>query len=257
MPRKNFRSILITGASSGIGAALATTFAAAGVTLFLGGRDKERLAETGNRCSEKGAKVSTHAIDVTDCQGMEDWIAGADRETSLDLVVANAGLGGAESLAGKNGEDQNYIRQMIDVNIVGMLNTVAPLQQTFIDRQSGQFALVSSIAAYRGLPDSPGYCATKAAVKTYGEALRPLLMPHKVGVSVILPGYVESRMSDSLTIDKPFLMTSQRAATIIRKGLENNRAQIAFPWQMSFASRLGAALPLFLGDRILSRFRVS
>ena len=247
---KRFESILITGASSGIGAALAENFAGAGVRLVLGGRSHERLAAVAEACRKKDAVVETMAIDVTERAATADWIAEADRRQPLDLVIANAGVSGG-TLKGTESEAQ--ARRIFAINIDGVLNTVFPVLPFMLARQRGQIGLMASLAAYRGFPGAPAYGASKAAVRVWGEALRGDLAPRGVGVSVIMPGFIKTAMTDANNFPMPFLMPAERAAVIVRRGLEANRARIAFPWQTAFLAWLIGALSPALVDPLLMR----
>ena len=241
------RHILITGASSGIGAALARHYAGAQTRLALGGRDVQRLEQVVASCRERGATVEPKAIDVTDRPAMRDWILSADSEMPLDLVVANAGIGVDEGF-GRGSE--TLARPIFAVNLDGVLNTAYPAMERMVGRGSGQIAFMSSLAGYRGFPDAPAYSASKAAVKALAEAWRVALAARGVRVSVICPGFIETPMTSRNKSPMPFLMTAERAAGIIAAGLARNRARISFPWPMALASWFVAALPA-LGDRVL------
>lgn len=239
-------SVLITGASSGIGAALATAYAKEHCRLALGGRDGTRLEAVAERCRALGAEVSTALIEVTDRDAMATWVAAADHAHPLDLVIANAGISGG---TGGRGESAAQARRILDVNIDGLLNTIHPAIARMRGRpqppdgRRGQIALMSSLAGFRGFAGAPAYCASKAAVKVYGEALRPDLGAEGISVSVICPGYVRSAMTAANDFPMPFLMGADRAATIIKRGLARDRARIAFPWPIYFAAWLAATLP--------------
>jgi short-subunit dehydrogenase len=239
------QSILITGASSGIGEALAVAYARPGVRLVLSGRDEARLAAVDKSCRERGATVRADVLDVTDRPAMAQWIDAVDAEGPLDLVIANAGIS-AGTFDG--GESPDQARAIFAVNLDGVLNTVQPAIPHLKRRRRGQIALMSSLASFRGFPGAPAYCASKAAVRVWGEALRGELSPHGIGVSVICPGFVVSRMTAGNRFPMPFLMEADRAAEIIRKGLARNRARIAFPWPMYAGSWLLALLPPALTD---------
>lgn len=247
---KRFQSILITGASSGIGAALAENFAGAGVRLVLGGRSTERLAAIAEACRKRGATVETTAIDVVERAAMADWITDVDGRQPLDLVIANAGVSGG-TLKGTESEEQ--ARRIFAINIDGVLNTVFPVLPLMLARKNGQIGLMASLAAYRGFPGAPAYGASKAAVRVWGEALRGDVAPQGVGVSVIMPGFIKTAMTDANNFPMPFLMPAERAATIVRRGLEANRARIAFPWQTAFLAWLLGALSPTLVDPLLMR----
>ena len=243
------RTILITGASSGIGEALAEAYAGPGVTLVLTGRDRERLDAVAARCAERGAAVRTATVDVADRAAMADWLALVDRETPVDLCIANAGISGG---TGHRGESEEQARRILAVNVDGVLNTIHPLIGPMRERGRGQLALVSSLAGLRGYPGAPAYCASKAAVKSYGESLRLDLRPAGIEVSVICPGFVKSRITDRNRFPMPFLMDANRAASIIRRGLERNRGRIAFPLPTYLMAWLVAVLPAALADALLA-----
>jgi short-subunit dehydrogenase len=220
------RTILITGASSGIGEALAEAYAGPGITLVLTGRDQTRLDDVAARCRTRGAAVRSATVDVADRQGMADWLAVVDAATPIDLCIANAGISGG---TGRSGETEEQARRFFAVNVDGVLNTIHPLIGPMTARGRGQLALVSSLAGFRGFPGAPAYCASKAAVKSYGESLRLTLRPTGIEVSVICPGFVRSRITQKNRFPMPFLMDADRAARIIRRGLERNKSRIAFP----------------------------
>ena len=152
------RSILITGASSGIGLALARRYAASGTTLALGGRDRDRLEATAELCRRAGAAVEIAAVDVTDAAAMDAWLTAADAAAALDLVIANAGVSAG---TGRGGETAEQARQIFRTNIDGVVNTVQPAVACMQPRRRGHIAIVSSLAAYRGFPGAPAYCASK------------------------------------------------------------------------------------------------
>jgi short-subunit dehydrogenase len=243
-------SILITGASSGIGEALALAYARPGATLSLSGRDQGRLDAVAAACRGRGAAVEVKALDVTDAAAMGAWIAAADDRAPLDLVVANAGISSGTS---GRAEDEARVRALFAVNVDGVLNTVLPAIPRMGERGRGQLALISSIAAFRGFAGASAYCATKAAVKVFGEGLRLELAEHGVRVSVVCPGYVTTRMTARNAFPMPFLMPADRAAQIIVRGLERDRPRIVFPLPMHIAVWLVSTLPPALLDPILRR----
>lgn len=224
---KTFASIVITGASSGIGEALAIDYAAPGVALALTGRDIGRLQEVAGKCRTRGATVEASAIDVTDRSAMAAWLSDFDDRYPVDLVVANAGISidiDRPALA-----DFAAVRSTMDVNFDGVLNTLEPLMGRLMSRNAGQIALMSSLAGFVGLPYAAAYNASKAALRVWGESLRPSLRSHGIGVSVVCPGFVVSRITARWPFAMPFLMSAGRASAIIRRGLARNRARIAFP----------------------------
>ncbi len=244
------RSILITGASSGIGAALARAYAAEDVLLALVGRDQTRLGRVAQTCRLRGAVVEVASIDVTEAERLARFMVEFDDRRPLDLVIANAGVSGG-TLGG--GESEAQTRAITAINVEGMLNTVLPMSARMIVRRSGQIALMSSLAAFRGFPGAPAYCASKAFVRVWGEALRPELAAHGVALSVICPGFIATPMTAVNKFRMPLLMSAERAARIIVRGLARNRARIAFPWLLYAGARLGAVLPPGLTDLVMAR----
>lgn len=244
------RSILITGASSGIGEALARLYARPGVSLALTGRDAARLASVAASCRAGGALVSEAVVDVADRAAMAACVETAEDAAPLDLVIANAGISGGTYGGGESAEQT---RAIMAVNFEGVLNTVLPALPRLRGRRRGQVAIMSSLASFRGFPGAPAYCASKAAARVWGEGLRGELRQHGVEVSVICPGFVESRMTARNRFPMPLLMPVDRAAELIRRGLETNRARIAFPFRLYFAAWAVGALAPGLTDGVLAR----
>jgi len=238
---KRFTSIVITGASSGIGDALARCYAEPGVALALIGRDQPRLQAVAEACRAKNAIVHIGQIDVTDRTALAAWLTRFDDAHPVDLVVANAGI----SIDKDNSslDDFSRIHKTMDVNVGGVLNTIEPLLPRLMQRGQGQIAVVSSLAGFFGLPYSASYNASKAAVRVWGESIRYVLKKHGIGVSVICPGFVVSPMTATAPFPTPFLMSAERAAAIIRRGLARNHARIAFPIGIQAAVWLGQTLP--------------
>jgi short-subunit dehydrogenase len=143
------------------------------------------------------------------------------------------------------------------INALAAMATVAGLLPSMRRRGRGQIALISSLSAWYGLGLTPAYCASKAALKAYGEALGGWLAPHGIGVTVVLPGFVRSAMSDRFPGPRPFLITPDRAARCIRRGLERGRSRIAFPWPLALGMWCLAVLPSGLSRWILGRLGYS
>jgi len=245
-------SILITGASSGIGAALAEHYAKAGITLFLGGRDQERLDAVANTCRNQGAEVETWVGDITDSDGVRAWVINSDRQRALNLVIANAGVAlGAKEVTGLH----RAAVESFSANVNGVFNTIHPALEQMAQRrpypvQNAQVAVMSSVMGYAGMARSPAYSSSKAAVKHYGQALRGTFRGMGIGVSVICPGYVSTQLTSHNKSAMPFVMPAEKAANIIARGLSRNKARITFPWQMTILARLLINLPNAVVDRL-------
>jgi short-subunit dehydrogenase len=237
------KTVVITGASSGIGEALALRYAREGVRLGLFGRNRERLDRVATQCRRLGAaEVHTATIDIRARADIGVWLEEFDRVAPVDVLIANAGV-----LAGRppDGEIESPEDSfaLIETNVLGVLNSIHPLLPKMISRGYGQIGIVASIAGFIPLPDAPSYCASKSAVLSYGLALRGLLSHAGVGVSVICPGYVTTAMTEQESGWKPFEMPPERAAELIYRGLARNRSIIAFPLLLAVLARLGGAVP--------------
>jgi short-subunit dehydrogenase len=251
MKRQAPKTILISGASSGLGAELARLYASQPVTLLLTGRDALRLRAVALACTARGADVHYLCADIRDADTLHQWIVEHDRRQPIDLVIANAGVSGGP----RDGfEPLTQVTKIISCNVQGVMNTIHPLISRMATRQSGQIAIISSLAGFLPLPGAPAYAASKAAVKTYGLALRLAMAKHKVAVNVICPGFVDTPMTRVNPYKMPWLMKVEDAAVKIRQGLLQDKAIIAFPWQLATLVRLGAVLPFWLQKKLLKDF---
>jgi short-subunit dehydrogenase len=245
-----FKNIIITGASSGIGAALAKQYANKDITLFLQGRDQKRLQNIATICRSKGAKIIIAIIDVVDEAAMRQWINSITDEYIVDLVIANAGIS-AGMINGS--ESEQAVRQLFSVNLNGVLNTILPVIPTMQNHRKGQIAIMSSLAAYRGMPGCPAYSASKAAIKIYGEAIRGVLAKDNVGVTVITPGYIRTPLTDVNKFPMPFIISAEQAANKIINRLAINPPRIAFPLFFYFIVWFFACLSPAITDFIYSK----
>lgn len=243
------KSVFITGASSGLGKALAIEYAQKGITLHLCGRNPERLIQVAGICTEKGAKVYTYQFDTNDDKATTKAVQQADKEKHLDLVIANAGISGG--VLGTPETDES-IRQIMNTNIFGVLNTVLPALNCMQKRHKGQIALMASLAGFRGMASCPAYSASKNAVRALGEALYGQQKPKGITITTICPGFIETPLTDKNQFFMPFLMKPEKAARIIKKRLEKLPAVIAFPWIMALGAKLGSMLPGWLARPIFA-----
>lgn len=237
--------VIITGASSGIGRALALQYARAGAALGITGRNRDRLAMTAAECRKLGAEVQTAVIDVRDRSAMNEWVMAFDHAGPVDVLIANAGV--MEGTApGQHVEAADPAYALMQTNVLGTMNTVQPLIPAMMSRRQGQIAILSSIAGFVPLPDAPSYSASKAALTNYGLALRALLRPWDVGVSVFCLGYVDTPMILREQGAKPFKMPLDKAAALIVRDIAKNKALVVAPRFFGYLTRIGGLLP----DRI-------
>jgi len=247
------RCVLITGATGGIGQALAREYAEAGTAvLILHGRDQPKLQALTENCTVLGARVVTASFDIRDHGVLRQWITDISATEAPDLVIANAGVN-INIGPGNGGETWDDMHRLLDVNVKAALATAHAALPAMRARRNGQIALISSLAAWRGLPETPSYSASKAAVKAYGEAMRDGLAAEGVKVNVVMPGYVESQMCFDMPGPKPFLWKAPKAARVIRMGLAANRARISFPFPLNLGCFLLAGIHPGVSGWILTR----
>ena len=244
--------VVVTGASAGLGRALALAYAAPGVVLGLIGRDAERLQASADACRARGAEVFAGSIDVRKADALKTWLDTFDTRHPIDLLIANAGIANVLTCP-DDLEDITRTTNIIDTNLYGMLYTALPVIERMRTRQHGQIALVASLSALRGIALDPAYCASKAAIKVWADSARPLLQRDGVTLSVILPGFVKTAMSEAFPGDKPIIWSADRAAVYIRRKLAAYRVEIGFPFLMYAGARLLMLLPIPLADFIQNK----
>jgi short-subunit dehydrogenase len=245
--------IVITGATGAIGHALALEYAASGVTLYLQGRRTEALEMLANECEQKGAVAHIESLDLFYLNAVDDWAQRLCREGAPDLLILNAGLNIHTSPQHPD-ESITDSQELLVVNLLSAIRLIQGCIPAMRACGSGQIALISSLAAWRGLPRTPSYSASKAGLKAYGEALRTDLAPSGLRVNVVLPGYVDSPMSRAMPGPKPWLWTPERAARVIRQGLAQNKGRISFPFFLSLGCHALALLPDSVSGWLLRKF---
>jgi short-subunit dehydrogenase len=248
------RTIVITGASSGIGEALALHYAQAGTWLGLIGRSQTRLERVAEQCRRRGAEVKIGVVNVRARAEIRAWLEAFDDDHPVDLLFASAGVMAGRPTDGIL-EPPDVAHALVETNVLGTLNAVQPLLPRMIGRGGGQIAIVSSIAGFIPLPDAPSYGASKAATLSYGLALRGLLASQSIKVSVICPGYVRTPMMAQESGPKPGAIEPAVAAQLIARGLERDKPVITFPLLFSLMTRIGGLLPDRLRRRTQEPYR--
>ena len=248
--------VLLTGASSGIGRGLALELARRGAKLGLVARRSELLQEiageiSAGRDNEDATDVLLFTADVQDAEAMR--AAALQLSTAfgkIDVLIANAGTGvtnpGAEF-------DVAKLAAVVNINLIGAANSVAAVLPEMISRGSGHLVVMSSLAAYRGLPKSAAYCASKAGVSSMFESFRLDLEPRGIDVTIIHPGFIKTPLTAGRQAQLPWLMEVDEAVNRILRAVEKRKKSYAFPWQLATIVRAGMIMPNFMYDWISRR----
>jgi NAD(P)-dependent dehydrogenase (short-subunit alcohol dehydrogenase family) len=274
--------VLITGASSGIGRGLAVELARRGAKLGLLARgvaaqktleaavagSADRLMpllpspaleavvneiedKAGSHSETAGARTLLLPADVLDAKAVR---AAADllreRFGKIDILIANAGVGATTDATELDPED---VARVIGVNVIGAVNSVAAVLPEMATRGSGQLVAISSLAAYRGLPKSAAYCASKASLSSFFESLRIDLIGSGVKVTIIHPGFIKTPLTAGRKADMPYLMELDYAVNKIIGAIEKQKKSYAFPWQLATIVRAAMIMPNFMYDWISRR----
>lgn len=245
------KTVIITGASSGIGRGLALELSKRGAKLGLIARRADKLAELTREIEAANGKAVALPADVMDAASLA--AAATQLRTTfgpIDVLIANAGVGATVDGAELKG---STVAGVINVNVLGAANSVESVVPEMVKRGSGQLVVISSLAAYRGLPKSAAYCASKAAVSAFFESLRLDLQPRGIDVTIIHPGFIKTPLTAGRHAQMPFLMELEDAVTKIISAIEKRRKSYAFPWQLATIVRAGMIMPNFMYDWISRR----
>jgi short-subunit dehydrogenase len=243
--------VIVTGASSGIGRALAVELGKRGARVGLIARRADELSKTAEEVKRAGGEALELPADVRNPSELEEATRRVvEKWGRVDVLIANAGMSSTTSGASlEAGEAGN----VITVNVIGVVNSVAAVLPTMLKQKSGHLVAISSLAAYRGLPKSGVYSASKAAVSTFFESLRLDLHGQGIDLTVIHPGFIRTPMTANRKRKLPFLLEVDDAACRIIRAIERRARTYAFPWQLAGAVRLIRHMPGRLYDRFASR----
>jgi len=246
--REKWKSVWITGASSGIGLELAKLLDGKVEHVAISARSAKKLDEV----QKAGKTVTAYPVDVTDQNAVAACVRKIENEAGpIDLAVLNAGVWNpmpAEEF------DLEYVRTSVEVNYMGVMNALAALLPAMIKRGQGHLAIVASVAGYRGLPKSLAYGPTKAALINVAETLRSELEPHGITVSVVNPGFVDTPMTKKNTFPMPGIIPVEAAAQTLLAGLEAGRYEIAFPRGFALAMKALRRMPNVLFFWVVRNF---
>ncbi|HEV7474688.1 MAG TPA: SDR family NAD(P)-dependent oxidoreductase [Pyrinomonadaceae bacterium] len=240
--------VMITGASSGIGRGLAVELARRGAKIGLVARRVELIEEVVREVEAAGSKALALPADVQDAASMA---AAAEKLSAefgpVDILIANAGIGPTRDAADIRAEE---VAGVINVNVIGAANSAAAVIPAMVARRSGQLVVISSLAAYRGLPRSAAYCASKAAVSAFFESLRLDLQPRGIDVTIIHPGFIKTPLTAGREAKMPFLMELDDAVLKMARAIEKRRKRYSFPWGLATIVRAGMIMPIWMYDQI-------
>jgi short-subunit dehydrogenase len=246
----NKQTILITGASSGLGYELALQYSKPHIRLILVGRNVDQLNKIANLCSLRGAETYLLALDIREKKALNEHLTNFSTQYGIDVVIACARVS-AGTLQGP--ESPSQVETIVETNINGVLNTIMPIIPHMITRRKGNIVIISSMAGLVGISSAPSYSASKACIRVFGEALRGYLKQYNVHTTVVIPGYIKTPMTDVNNFPMPFMISVEEAAEKIIKGISNNKGVIVFPITIYLLLKLLSLLPNQLIDYINSK----
>jgi short-subunit dehydrogenase len=250
----NSKVIFLTGASSGIGEALAIALAKRGTVIGLLARREDMLKHLASRCETAGGTARVFPCDVTDETGVGKAVHDLQNEFGrIDILIANAGIGGNN--AETRSLQPDAVKKVIDINLMGAVNAVHAVLPDMLEKKNGHLVAISSLAGFRGLPKSAAYSASKAGMTAFFESVR-LDVQHKgVDVTIIQPGFIKTPLTEGRHNKMPFLMELEDAIPLFIKAIEKKKKFSAFPWQLATIVRAGRIFPAWIYDRVAGRAR--
>lgn len=248
------KTVFLTGASSGIGEALAVALAKKGATIGLLARRRELLDDLKVRCETVGGTARVFSADVVDAEAVSKAAqAFRDEFGRIDIMIANAGIGGND--APTRAYDPASVKKLIDINLLGAVNSIHAVIGDMVEKKSGHIVGISSLAGFRGLPKSAAYSASKAAMTTFFESVRLDHAKNGINITVIQPGFIKTPLTSGRANKMPFIMELDDAIPYFIRAIEQKKRFAAFPWQLAAIVRLGKFMPAWLYDRVAGRAR--
>lgn len=250
----NHKVIMLTGASSGIGEALSVAFARQGAILGLLARREKQLNEIKAKCEAAGGTARFFACDVTDAPGVRKAADQLRAEFGhIDILIANAGIAGDNPEA--RSLEPSAIKQVLDINLQGAVNSVHAVIPEMIERGSGHLVAISSLAGFRGLPGSAAYSASKAGMTAFFESVRLDTLRQGIDVTIIHPGFILTPLTAARKNKMPFIMDLDDAIPLFIRAIEKKKKFASFPWPLATIVRMAKFMPAWLYDRIARRVR--
>lgn len=248
--------VLITGASGGIGAALAQHYAAQAQRISLWGRDLQRLESLAKICSAAGAETDIVVVDLSNMQESLDAFSRAEAQAPIDLLFLNAGVSDMRQ-PGRVVETPDILLETALVNYAVPTGLASVAAELMVKRRRGHIVFTGSVAAWHDLPFSAAYCASKAGIERFAGALRAAVTPYNVNVTLVSFGFIDTRMSRRINGFKPFLAKPEKAVSVINKALKQRRGHVTFPKIFNLLRMIEAVTPRNLAHMLLRSIRVS
>ncbi|AIT82793.1 SDR family NAD(P)-dependent oxidoreductase [Novosphingobium pentaromativorans] len=245
------RRILVTGASGGLGRAIAAHYARPGAELLLWGRDKERLDAVAAACRAAGAQASIRSLDLSAEDAAVAALMAEDAAGAIDIAIFASGLGDIRA-EGALVEDPALVIRLGKVNFVAPAAMAAALADAMARRGEGRIVLIGSAAAFHALPFAAAYAGTKAGLARFADALRLAVRPYGVGVTLVSPGFIDTASGRKVPGPKPMILTPEKAAAIVARAAERKQAHVVAPGIFALLRWFDRLLPAFLRDRLLS-----